>query len=382
MTINKTTPLGVKPPRHLTPAEQRAWDEGIAIARAEAGAPPGWIARRYAAGDVQGLRGQTWMSVVRDALREVDRLPGADPLEVLRQYLSLGGLDQLDSVVNAALLYGAESAVPTCAGFIRRGNLQTFLETQLGRQTTASRLGRVAKGDSAEGIQVGVDTEAHQLARYGAAFELDEQDIVSNRPIDPVLVALEEIGRAGSRLLPDLVYAVLLANEALSDGTAAFHSDRSNLGSAALSDIALDAAMAAIAGQVLTSGDGVPVHRGLAPAILIVPPALYGPALRLNADMQAGLTVLPESRISATGVLDPRDGETLRVGSATNWLLAASERQCPSVVVSGLNGQFSPQVRGWEFDRGGWGRGYDIKLDLAATILDPTGLYFSTGAGA
>jgi hypothetical protein len=372
-----TTPRSAPP---LPAAVQARVDAEIAQLRAEAVAElRGRTPRAYTAADIDRLRGQSLMSLVHAALREANRHVSPDGSLNIRAWLSVGGLQEIDSIVEAAVLFGTEATTPTCDGFCRRGVLTTFLQTQIGRPATAARLSPVPKGGTADGVAIEVEAEAHQLARYGAAFEIDEQDFLTSQPLDAALLALEEAGRAAGRLLPDLVYAVLLENAALSDGTAAFHTDRGNLGTGVLSTGNLDVAMQALASQVLTDSDGAPVHRGLQAAFLIVPPALYGLALRLNRDMEAGLTVLAESRISATGVLDPRDGTTLRVGSATNWLLAASERQCPSIVVSGYGKSTAPKIRSSELTQGQWGRGYDLQLDLACSFGDPAGLYWSSG---
>jgi hypothetical protein len=50
------------------------------------------------------------------------------------------------------------------------------------------------------------------------------------------------------------------------------------------------------------------------------------------------------------------------------------------VVLGTVNGKIEPTIRSFRLDQGQWGIGFDVQLSLAATVLDPKGLYFATGA--
>ncbi len=75
-------------------------------------------------------------------------------------------------------------------------------------------------------------------------------------------------------------------------------------------------AMAAIAGKTSVDAGADPVHLGLIPSVLVVPPALLESAKRLCRAMQTGnetdLEVRVESRMSATGMVDPRRANSPR----------------------------------------------------------------------
>lgn len=114
---------------------------------------------------------------------------------------------------------------------------------------------------------------------------------------------------------------------------------------------------------------------------LLIPPALSYVALenaRAREVQEQTIEVRTESRLSSTGSYDPTS-ETLFQGSDTNWLLAAPSTQRPSVIVAARDGVFTPRVRQFNLDRGQWGIGFDISLDLAVAITDYRGLYWSTG---
>ena len=87
-----------------------------------------------------------------------------------------------------------------------------------------------------------------------------------------------------------------------------------------------------------------------------------------------------DNRIGVAGVTDPSSG-TARTGTATNWFLAAGPIEGRTIEVGYLAGSGRmPSVRRFVLDRGKWGVGMDVKLDIGATVLDYPGLYKATGA--
>lgn len=115
----------------------------------------------------------------------------------------------------------------------------------------------------------------------------------------------------------------------------------------------------------------------------MVPPDLVGPARRavrnMICDDGGDLKVRQESRLSVIGVVDPHSGTTY-TGSATNWLLCSKSSSRPSVVVAGLDGPPTPKFRSFKLDRGQFGFGWDVLLDIAAAFVDYRGVYFAVGA--
>ncbi|MEO8316368.1 MAG: hypothetical protein ABI645_16420, partial [Pseudomonadota bacterium] len=130
-----------------------------------------------------------------------------------------------------------------------------------------------------------------------------------------------------------------------------FHASRNNmsLGDLAFSKYAeLERATSAIGMQHLTAEDGYPVHLNLQAKYLVVAPKLSIAArmvtnfTRLNDEND--LIVRQESRLSSLGVVNPKNG-TVYSGADLNWLMCAASTSHPSVVVGGLNGKLTPQVR-------------------------------------
>ena len=243
------------------------------------------------------------------------------------------------------------------------------------------KLPRGGEADHAEREDQG---ESYKISRYAEQFVVDEQDF-----IDDNMGALRdtpvEFGEKASRQRPDLVYAILLANPTLAaTGRQLFNVTDGNLGSSsALSDSTLKAAIAAF-GTVTEKG----VILNLRPTHLIVPWGLHftGKELRNSSQIivagtagnvttrgnantlaDEGLEQVTEGRLD-NGVTDPDSGTTYS-GSATTWFLASN--QAPTIEVAYRRGTGRmPQVRGFVLDKGQWGLGWDINLDIGAKAME------------
>ena len=307
---------------------------------------------------------------------------GADDLTLARSALSqAAGVDDLLSFVNQSILAGFRTQNDTTAGWVRTTDLPNFLEAAIAAVDVHPRLEKIGQGDVAPAVGFGVAKQGWRLARFACQFQLDEMDFISGRPINLYQIAMEEIGQAARRLVPDLVYSLLLTNAALDDDTAIFDAARSNYSTAALAQASLDAGLAAVGNQTHSDEQGDPIHVSRAARYLTVPPDLLGNAKRLARAMQTGdgdLIVRAESRLGAAGVVNPAD-DTIVEGSTTNWMLACPGDQAAGVVVGSLFGRFDPKVRHFILDQGEWGMGFDVCLDLAATVMDPESMYWSTG---
>jgi len=332
-----------------------------------------------------GVRDMRWPQLLAaDLKRQGVDVPAGDGNVIRTAMSTVGGLNSVVGLINSTILGGFRAAPDTTAGWVRVVSLPNFLAAKIAAVTTAPRLEKLVRGMPAVSVSFGAAVEGWQLARFAASFVLDEQDLIDGQEIGVYTLAIDEVGRAARRLVPDLVYATVLGNGVMADGTPIFDSSRANLGTAALADTSLDAGLAAVGGQVAEDEAGGPVHQGLSAGYLIVPPALFGLGKRLAHAMATGegdLVVRAESRLGDAGVVDPRD-DTIIEGSLTDWMLACPSEQAPGVVVGSLGGRVEPTIRNYELREGEWGLGFDIFLDLACTVVDGKPLYFSTGSGA
>jgi hypothetical protein len=261
----------------------------------------------------------------------------------------------------------------------------------------AARLTWTAKAPAEHATFGLMSAENWQIRRFTAQLVVDEQDLVDGSPIGLKLRLFEALGQAAARVVPDMVFSLLLQNPMLTaDNNALFSAPHNNYATgsgSALGDASIDAGSAAIGNQVAPDGRGDAVHLNLSGRYLITPPQLYGPArrsARLRQMMSSGdLIVRSESRLGPQGVVDPVS-DTVIAGSATNWLMVAPADQAPSILVGALdgstdeNGKIAPTIRQSALgpsagSPGQWGLCLDVLLDLGVSALDWRGIYFSAG---
>jgi hypothetical protein len=216
---------------------------------------------------------------------------------------------------------------------------------------------------------------------------VDDQDWLNGQTVGALRLAAASQASAAAKVKDDAVISFILNNPTMNfDATTVFHANHHNLasgGSSALSATSLDTAIGNIGRQVLLAEqDGFPQHYNLRPRYLLVPPELVGLAMRTVRNMDTDgptLKVRMESRLSDLGVVNPANG-TVYKGSATNWMLCAKSSNRPSIVVAGLNGPPTPQMRRFILKNGQFGFGFDVLVDIAVAAVDYRGVYFSVGA--
>ena len=324
---------------------------------------------------------------VLKAICDRSRLPWPEDEELAVRSVgsSIEGAAALAGIVNTEIIRGFESVKDTTEGWTHRAELPNFLQAYIGSVSEAPRLTRLPRGDTSAHVSLAISRQGFSLFRYGIQFAIDAQDLMDGETIGGQLLPITEAGRSAARLPMDLVYSAILENPTQdSDSLAAFEAaTHGNLGTGALAGASLDSAIAAIENRTLDDQDGAPAHLGMDARFLIVPGELKRTAKALARSMQTGddsdLVVRTESRISSEGVFDA-GAETVRTGSATNWLLAAPSSQRPGVVLAARDGKFEPQLVSYELSDGEWGIGFNVSLDIAVCLSDYRPLYWSTGA--
>ena len=333
-----------------------------------------------------------------------------DPEDAVRTAVSGGSLAYaLSTNVYAKLLAGWEEIPDSTDWCADESDIPNFLQQEDVTLTANSRMDRLPAGGTASDATVSDSRETYKLGRYAKKFTVDEQDLLSDR-LGAIMAIPAEMGAAARRLRPDLVYSVLLENPALvADAGALFNATaittaggHANLGTGALSTTTFATALLAMYQQ--RKGD---VVLNIRPRYLIVPAALAftgatilnGIALAKTHGTRADPDYVPlnpvsnqmlqmlqgqqielrvDDRLGATGVYDPKS-KTQRAGSATNWFLSAGGPRTIRVGTRRGTGGM-PQMRQYVLDRGQWGVGWDINLDICAIVADYPGLYKSTGA--
>jgi len=330
------------------------------------------------------LSSMRWRQFFQDEMRSRGGNPplGADDLDVVRAGLSdLSTVAAIQGVVNAAILGGFRSMVDTTEGWVRAVTLPNYLPQSVAYADRPIRLQHTPRGGTAPIVSYSVSTPHRwRLAKFTAAVVIDEQDLIDTQPIGVWEAILAELGAAARRLVPDLVWSLVLANPELEDGVPLFDAARANTGNGVVGRTAVGLGFDAIGSQILPDEYGRPTHLNLQPRYLIVPPTAYltGKRLAQDAGLDDELIVRSESRLGDMGLVSPADEEII-AGNGANWLLAAPAEQAPGVLVGFLNGKQDPDITVTALTRGEWGVHVSVAFSVGATAVDGRGLYWSTG---
>lgn len=218
--------------------------------------------------------------------------------------------------------------------------------------------------------------ESYKVEKHGEIFSISLEAII-NDDLNAITRIPQMQGNAMRRKINKVCYAILTANEALSDGVTLFHasSHGANLDAAALAEAALDTGFNVMALQTGLSGTGTPL--GLRPSYLIVPAALAATAHRL-----VGGNVVPVTSGTTVPLYGPGRPRPLTVieeaqldaNSSTAWYLAANSSAVETVELTFLQGEESPvlsRMDGFETDN----VKYKIRQTFNAKAIDFRGLY-------
>ncbi|SDP69654.1 phage major capsid protein [Desulforhopalus singaporensis] len=185
-------------------------------------------------------------------------------------------------------------------------------------------------------------------------------------------------GVAARRMESAAVYSLINTNGAMSDGTALYHADHSNLAASggALSSTTLGAGRAAMRKQTGLDGESIDVI----PAFLLTPVAL-----ETTAEVLLRSTALPDDNKSAgvynpwAGKLTPISDPLLDATSATAWYLFAHPNQVPVIEAAYLEGEEQPYVEE-QVDFNSDALIIKVRHDFGAGVVDHPGTYKNAGA--
>jgi len=216
--------------------------------------------------------------------------------------------------------------------------------------------------------------EGYKVEKRGGTADVTLEMIVNDN-VAMIQQIPQKLGIAAQRTISKFVFDLLRTNPVLSDGVTAFHIDRGNLGTAALSKTSLAAGRLAMKHQTeRDSGE----RLGIPPRFLIVPDELEETAFDLfkrgtDNDMKfietLALEVLPVWYWT----------------DADNWLLSADPMLMPGLEIAFLRGQQEPEI--FIQDQPNAGSmftndtvTYKVRHIYGGCIADPRGLYKSVVA--
>lgn len=221
-------------------------------------------------------------------------------------------------------------------------------------------------------------SESFAITKHGKLFAVTREAIV-NDDLGALTSVPRAFAMAAKRKVNAMVYSVLTANAAMSDGVALFHAGHNNFvdngAGAAPGETTLTAARLAMRRQTGLQGELLNIR----PGFLITPAALEttGDVL-LNS-----LGSLTDAKNEAVKnpfyrKLELVTEPLLDDDDAAAWYVSADPREFDTVEVAYLDGNESPYLEtrnGWTVD----GVEYKVRIECGAKALDWRGLYFNDG---
>ena len=282
----------------------------------------------------------------------------------------------LAAVTNKTLRQAYEAYPQTFRPFCRQVQASDFRDIARVQLGEAPQLQKVSESGEFKRGTIGEARERYRVETYGRVVGITRQTII-NDDLDAFTRLPAMYGTAIATLESDIVWAIVVSNPTMGDGTALFHATHRNLAAtgAMLSTASIGDARAAMAKQ---TGIDKKTVLNIRPSFLLVPVALELAAEQLLAQniVPAKMAdVVPQSIRSLAVIAEPR----LDSASVNAWFLAASPAQIDTIEYAYLEGQQGAYIEtrnGFDVD------GVEIKcrLDFGAKAIDWRGLYRNPGA--
>lgn len=297
----------------------------------------------------------------------------------------------LTSNAEAAMMVQYDEVGDTTAPFTYRNyDVPDFKSNERARTKAGENLRLLHEGEEPQHTKLEAEAESYKLKRFAAQFTADERYFINDR-FDEVIRQLGRFSVSAGRLVPDLVYSLLLENPVMRDVKALFHTGHGNLNTShALTQDNLQSSITAMMTQkegdanlnirpefLITTAAQRFLAKGLLMSDTVQSPATAVNAPTLNTLRDEEITPITDGRLD-NGVVDPLSGET-RNGVEGIWLLVAGRGQS-NIEVGFLRGTGGrPRMRSEVLGVGrGFGMVFDINHDVSAAVLDWRGIQKNT----
>lgn len=285
----------------------------------------------------------------------------------------------LENVITKTLRKGYESAARTFKPFSRQATLPDFKQISRAQIGGAPSLKRVLEGAEYEHGTIGDGAEKYAVQKYGRIVAISWETVI-NDDLDALTRIPQAFGASAAELESDIVYAILTGNPNMADGTALFHADHGNLGTAAKLADALDPTKAnpiAEMRKLMTLQKGLEgQYITVRPRYLVVPPSLEEAALKITSANFVASKGVDQNVFgpSLIPVSEPR----LEDASSTAWFGAAEPNTIDTIeyaYLEGHEGVFTETKHGFEVD------GVQVKCRhvFGAKAIDWRGLFKNAG---
>ncbi len=280
----------------------------------------------------------------------------------------------LENIANKSMLKGYEEAPETFDRWTGRGSASDF---KIAKRVDAGFFGNLDVVP--EGAEYSYGTMSDRgvpvmIATYGKMFAITRQAVI-NDDLSVLGRTPRKMGAAAKRTIGTLVYGVLINNPTFADGTALFHADHNNLGTAGAPSIA----------SFEEAEKGMMEQRDpdqIAEALNITPAYVIGGG-GTKYGIRKVLTSTSDPDAKHTGVPNTVQGMAEHVVEARirdgSYFFAADPAAADTIEVTYLDGNDQPfmdQQQGWNVD----GTEFKVRIDVGVNPLDFRGLYKNAGA--
>ncbi|HIE6471410.1 TPA: ClpP-like prohead protease/major capsid protein fusion protein [Proteus mirabilis] len=275
-------------------------------------------------------------------------------------------------VANKAILLGWEENDETFEKWTKKGQLSDFKTAHRVGLGAFPSLRQVREGAEYKYVTLDDKGETIALATYGELFSITRQAII-NDDMNMLTDVPMKFGRAAKATVGDLVYAVLIDNEKMSDKKALFSTDHKNMLTGGMDVETISAGRTAMRQQ--KEGERT---LNIRPAFMLVPTTLETQAIQVvksgsvkGADVNAN--IINPVRDLAEIIAEPR----LDDASEKDWYMV-SRQGSDTIEVAYLNGIDVPyidQLEGFTSD----GVTTKVRIDAGVAPVDYRGLLKVTG---
>ena len=275
-------------------------------------------------------------------------------------------------VANKAIFLGWEENDETFEKWTKKGQLSDFKTAHRVGLGAFPSLRKVREGAEYKYVTLNDKGETIALATYGELFSISRQAII-NDDMNMLTDVPKKLGEAAKATIGDLVYAVLIDNEKMSDKKALFSTDHKNMLTGGMDVETISAGRTAMRQQ--KEGERT---LNIRPAFMLVPTTLETQAIQVvksgsvkGADVNAN--IINPVRDLAEIIAEPR----LDDASEKDWYMA-SRQGSDTIEVAYLNGIDVPyidQLEGFTSD----GVTTKVRIDAGVAPVEYRGLLKVTG---
>lgn len=334
------------------------------------------------------FRGMTLLDMARDCLeaegvstRRMSRQEVAQ--RALEASTRAGGMHSssdfpivLANVANKTLRAGYDAAPQTFRPLVRVVSVPDFKTVDRVQLGEAPQFEKVNEHGEFKRGTIGEGKESFKIATYGKVIGITRQVII-NDDLSAFTRIPQAFGVQAANLESDLVWAQIIGNPTMGDGTTLFHNDHGNLlASAAIGAVGVAAGFVSMGLQKGLDGKTL---LNIRPQYIIAPLALQMTVAQFLApitptqqsqttpDYLKALDPIIEPRLDG-GFTDPATKAAIS-GSSSNWYLAAAPGMIDTVELAYLEGNqgvYTETRTGFDVD----GVEVKVRLDAGAKTID------------